>query len=85
MVWSHFSEYVNFVRSFYDVLMDIGFFLWFIVPHRSVYQQLKSVPKGVLCAVVYDGSPAQLYGLHPLSFVTEVRVFFLNSLLFIFE
>ena len=44
----------------------------FQMPHRAVYQQLKNVPKGVLCSVVYDGSPSQLFQLHPLSFVTEV-------------
>ncbi|KAI8924402.1 hypothetical protein BC831DRAFT_465774 [Entophlyctis helioformis] len=44
----------------------------FQMPHKAVYQQLKDVPAGVLCSVVYDGSPSQLYGLHPLTWVTEV-------------
>ncbi|KAJ3210086.1 serine protease [Entophlyctis luteolus] len=39
----------------------------FQMPHKSVHQQLKSVPEGVLCSVVYEGSPAQMYHLHPLS------------------
>ncbi|KAL2914404.1 hypothetical protein HK105_205971 [Polyrhizophydium stewartii] len=45
----------------------------FQMPHKAVYQQLKEVPPGVLCTVVYDGSPSQLYGLHPLTWVTEVN------------
>ncbi|KAI8836500.1 hypothetical protein BJ741DRAFT_605727 [Chytriomyces cf. hyalinus JEL632] len=45
----------------------------FQMPHKAVYQQLKAVPEGVLCSVVYEGSPAQMYQLHPLSFVTEIN------------
>ncbi|KAJ3036417.1 hypothetical protein HDV00_002740 [Rhizophlyctis rosea] len=41
--------------------------------HKAMYQQLKQVPQGVLCSVVYDGSPSQLYALHPLTWVTEVN------------
>ncbi|KAJ3189095.1 serine protease [Gaertneriomyces sp. JEL0708] len=42
-------------------------------PHKAVYQSLKSVPSGVFCSVVYDGSPAQMHGLHPLCWVTQVN------------
>ncbi|KAJ1340528.1 hypothetical protein BSLG_004622 [Batrachochytrium salamandrivorans] len=45
----------------------------FQMPHKAVYQQLSKVPRGVLCSVVYDGSPSQLYALHPLTWVTEVN------------
>ncbi|KAI8853479.1 hypothetical protein BC829DRAFT_424639 [Chytridium lagenaria] len=45
----------------------------FQMPPKPIYQQLKTVPKGVLCSVVYDGSPSQLYQLQPLSWVTEVN------------
>ncbi|KAJ3179210.1 serine protease [Irineochytrium annulatum] len=45
----------------------------FQMPSKAVYQQLKQVPEGVLCSVVHDGSPAQLYQLHPLSWVTEIN------------
>ncbi|KAJ3389620.1 serine protease [Entophlyctis sp. JEL0112] len=45
----------------------------FQMPHKSVHQQLKSVPEGVLCSVVYEGSPAQMYHLHPLSWITEIN------------
>ena len=45
----------------------------FQMPHKAIYQQLKTVPKGVLCSIVFDGSPAQLYGLHPLTWVTDVN------------
>ncbi|KAI8622830.1 hypothetical protein BC830DRAFT_1162701 [Chytriomyces sp. MP71] len=45
----------------------------FQMPHKAVYQQLKNVPEGVLCSVVYEGSPAQMYALHPLSWVTEIN------------
>ncbi|KAJ3087228.1 Kinesin-like protein kif19, partial [Quaeritorhiza haematococci] len=45
----------------------------FQMPHKAVFQQLKQVPRGVLCSVVYDGSPSQLYALHPLTWVTEVN------------
>ncbi|KAI8904353.1 hypothetical protein EDD86DRAFT_194776 [Gorgonomyces haynaldii] len=45
----------------------------FQMPHKAIYQQLISVPKGVLCSVVFDGSPAQLYGLPPLTWVTQVN------------
>ncbi|KAJ8325914.1 hypothetical protein O5D80_005558 [Batrachochytrium dendrobatidis] len=45
----------------------------FQMPHKAVYQQLNHVPSGVLCSVVYDGSPSQLYALHPLTWVTEVN------------
>ncbi|KAJ3103726.1 serine protease [Phlyctochytrium planicorne] len=44
----------------------------FQMPPKAIYQQLKIVPKGVLCSVVYDGSPSQLYQLQPLSWVTEI-------------
>ncbi|KAJ3289473.1 serine protease [Borealophlyctis nickersoniae] len=42
-----------------------------VVPHKAVFQQMKNVPKGTY--VVYDGSPSQLYALHPLTWVTEVN------------
>ncbi|KAJ3293734.1 serine protease [Rhizoclosmatium sp. JEL0117] len=45
----------------------------FQMPHRAIFHQLKTVPEGVLCSVVYDGSPAQLYQLQPLSWVTEIN------------
>ena len=45
-----------------------------------MYQQLKVVPKGVLCAVVYDGSPAQMYQLHPMSWITSVNGQEINTL-----
>jgi hypothetical protein len=43
------------------------------MPHKAIFQQLKKVPSGVLCSVVYDGSPAQLYGLHPLNWISEAN------------
>ncbi|KAJ3026655.1 UNVERIFIED_CONTAM: serine protease [Siphonaria sp. JEL0065] len=45
----------------------------FQMAHKAVYQQLKNVPEGVLCSVVYEGSPAQMYHLNPLSWVTEIN------------
>ncbi|KAJ3127248.1 serine protease [Physocladia obscura] len=45
----------------------------FQMPHKSIFQQLKVVPSGVLCSVVYEGSPAQMYQLNPLSWVTEIN------------
>ncbi|KAJ3217487.1 serine protease [Dinochytrium kinnereticum] len=45
----------------------------FQMPPKAVYQQLKTIPKGVYCSVVYDGSPSQLYHLQPISWVTEVN------------
>ncbi|KAI9328060.1 hypothetical protein BDR26DRAFT_825982 [Obelidium mucronatum] len=45
----------------------------FQMPHKAVFQQLKNVPEGVLCSVVYEGSPAQMYHLNPLSWVTEIN------------
>ncbi|KAJ3408213.1 serine protease, partial [Chytridiales sp. JEL 0842] len=45
----------------------------FQMPHKGVFQTLKTVPPGILCAVVYNGSPAQLYNLHPTNFVTEIN------------
>ncbi|KNC98547.1 uncharacterized protein SPPG_06237 [Spizellomyces punctatus DAOM BR117] len=52
----------------------------FQMPHKAVYQQLKDVPNGVLCSVVYDGSPSQLYNLHPLTWVTEINGQSIDSL-----
>ncbi|KAI9096060.1 trypsin-like cysteine/serine peptidase domain-containing protein [Phlyctochytrium arcticum] len=52
----------------------------FQMPHKAVYQQLKEVPAGVMCSVVYDGSPSQLYNLHPLTWVTEVNSRVVTSL-----
>ncbi|TPX36338.1 hypothetical protein SmJEL517_g01515 [Synchytrium microbalum] len=45
----------------------------FQMPHLAVYQQLKEVPKGVLCSVVYQGTPAQMYKLQPMTFIQEVE------------
>jgi hypothetical protein len=45
----------------------------FQMPYKSVYQQLKSVPEGVLCSVVSHGSPAQFYSLSPLDWVVEIN------------
>ncbi|TPX39919.1 hypothetical protein SeMB42_g06188 [Synchytrium endobioticum] len=45
----------------------------FQMPHKQVYQQLKEVPKGVLCSIVQHGSPAHLYGLSPMTFIQEVE------------
>lgn len=44
----------------------------FQMPHRQIYSQLKKVPKGVYCAVVFSGSPAELYGLRSMTWVTEI-------------
>ncbi|KAI9009221.1 trypsin-like cysteine/serine peptidase domain-containing protein [Hyaloraphidium curvatum] len=44
----------------------------FQMPHRQVYSQLKKVPNGVYCAVVFSGSPAELYGLRSMTWVTEI-------------
>ncbi len=45
----------------------------FQMPYKSVFQQLKSVPEGVLCSVVAHGSPAQFYNLSPLDWVVEIN------------
>jgi hypothetical protein len=45
----------------------------FQMPYKAIYQQLKSVPEGVLCSVVSNGSPAQLYNLSPLDWVVEIN------------
>jgi S1-C subfamily serine protease len=42
------------------------------MPHRQVYSQLKKVPQGVYCAVVFSGSPAELYGLRSMTWITEI-------------
>lgn len=44
----------------------------FQMPYKSIYQQLKQVPKGVLCSVVSNGSPAQLYNISPLDWITAI-------------
>lgn len=45
----------------------------FQMSHKPIYQHLKKVPDGVLCCVVCDGSPAQLYGLSPLTWVIAIN------------
>ncbi|KAI8902963.1 hypothetical protein BC833DRAFT_571394 [Globomyces pollinis-pini] len=45
----------------------------FQMPHKSVFQQLQKVPNGVMCSVLSNGSPAQLYRLAPLDWVTHIN------------
>eukprot|EP00842_Homolaphlyctis_polyrhiza_P002799 jgi/Hompol1/351/HPOL_002476-RA len=52
----------------------------FHMPHKAVYQHFKDVPPGVLCAAVSLGSPSLLYGLSPLSFITEINGVTINDL-----
>ncbi len=52
--------------------------------HKPAYQQLPEVPQGVFCAVVSDGSPANLHGLVSHVWISEINhepVFDLDTLI----
>lgn len=52
----------------------------FQMSNKSMMQQMKQVPSGIVCCSASNGSPAQLYGLSAWSWVQEANDIPINDL-----